>query len=69
LESRLKRGKMTEEEVKVILREFLMGYGAVVEERFVHGGIKLSSVMLKDGSVRVGGFGNARKINRPDIVR
>ena len=69
MESRLERGRMTEEEVKVVLRELLMGDGAVVEERFIHGGIKLSSIMLKDGGLRVGGFGNARKINRPDIVR
>ena len=41
----------------------------IAHDKFIHGGLKLSSLMFKDGMLKISGFGNTRKSNRPEIVR
>ena len=41
----------------------------IAHDKFIHGGLKLSSLMFKDGALKISGFANARKSNRQEIIR
>jgi hypothetical protein len=41
----------------------------IAREKFIHGGLKLSALLLKDNVLKIGGFSNVRKTTRPEIRR
>jgi len=41
----------------------------ITREKFIHGGLKLSSLLLKDKALRISGFSNCRKTTKPEIRR
>lgn len=63
------RGALNEEQVLPLFKDLLVGYMQIAHDKYIHGGLKLSSLMFKDGTLKISGFGNARRSNKPEIVR
>lgn len=63
------RGAFKESEALSVFRDLMAGYTFIANEKFVHGGLKPSSLLLKDNMLKIGGFSNCRKILKTDVKR
>jgi len=57
---------MKESEALIYFKDIVNGFLYLCQERFVHGNLKLSSLLIKDKIVKISGFSNARKINKDE---
>ena len=63
LENRIKtRGPLTETDALIYFKDVLAGFMYLVQEKYLHGGLKLSCLFLKDKVLKIGGFSNARRV-------
>lgn len=63
------RGPFKESEALSLFRDLFVGYTHLAQEKFIHGGLKPSSLLLKDNILKITGLGNCRKLNKPEVRR
>ena len=63
------RGALPEPEALNIFRDLLAGFLHIAHEKFIHGGLKLSALLLKDNVLKISGFSNCRKLTRSEFRR
>jgi serine/threonine protein kinase len=55
-----------ESEALIYFKDILNGFLYLSQERFIHGNLKLSSLLIKDKIVKISGLSNARKVSKDE---
>ena len=55
---------MKESEAHIYFKDIVNGFLYLSQERFIHGNLKLSSLLIKDKVVKISGFSNTRKASK-----
>ena len=67
LENRVhSRGGVKESEALIYFKDIVNGFLYLSQERFIHGNLKLSSLLIKDKIVKISGFSNTRKASKDE---